>query len=89
MNPVTTITHCRFIRLILGYRVGTLGSTIGFLYFLDRSSMIQQIAPAIAVIGQALDSLANSTQFTLEEKRSIGQVALHVNSLPTIRQIAK
>ena len=50
--------------------------------------MIQQIAPAIAVIGQALDSLANSTQFTLEEKRSIGQVALTVNSLQTDRQVA-
>ena len=35
--------------------------------------MIQQIAPAIAVIGQALDSLAISNEFTLEEKRSIVQ----------------
>ena len=35
--------------------------------------MIQQIAPAIAVIGQALDSLAESPLFTLEEKRNIVQ----------------
>ena len=52
------------------------GEIIQYLYniFLaDRSSMIQQIAPAMSVFGQALDALTNAQEFNEAQKISIVQ----------------
>ena len=48
-------------------------SFAGIHFKTDKEGIINQIAPAMTVVGQALNMLAKSTNFTRDEKRAMVQ----------------
>ena len=51
----------------------------------DKEGIINQISPAMSVVGEALNMLAKSKDFTTEEKRAMVQSNISCESLGDVR----